>query len=76
MAACFLTGCFFTLRAFTPPRITVMSEATASTSNENTLIPSAVLNHPTAAATPELVTQNIEDIRLGQRVVGTNPMRQ
>ena len=31
---------------------------------------------PSIQSSPSLETQNIEDIRLGQRVVGTNPLRE
>lgn len=64
IAVCLGTGLFFAFRAATP-------DAQAL----NTVLPDVKTVEPISASV-ELVTQNIEDIRLGQRVVGTNPLRE
>ena len=64
--ACFATAAFFGLRALAPQSHGMLASATAESS------PKVELTKPHSS----LETQNIEDIRLGQRVVGTNPLRE
>lgn len=67
IAACLITGCVFAIRAASPRAEAVRQNIKSQTS--------AGVG-PQATSKPELVTRNIEDIRLGQRVVGTNPLRE
>lgn len=71
--ACFATAAFFGLRSLLPETTSVLSTASAEvlsvpTGHEETI--------PDTTRSSELITQNIEDIRLGQRVVGRNPLRE
>ena len=71
IAACFLTGCFFTLRALTPHRIPVMSQAAAEprhTAEAETATGDRSIPLPSAAQ-PRYVTRNIEDLKPGDLVL-------
>jgi hypothetical protein len=71
IVACLISGCVFSLRAMSPD---VAAKVTSETSSVTELRTADIL--PTAAdADVKLVTRNIEDIQLGQRVVGRNPLR-
>ena len=68
IVACLITGCMFTLRAMTT---SVIATPTVAASALNVTAPvSASVDSPV-----QLVTKSIEDIQLGQRVVGRNPLR-
>jgi hypothetical protein len=69
--ACLTVGCVFSFRAMTSD---VAAKVTLETSSVAEIRTTAVL--PTANdANVKLVTKSIEDIQLGQRVVGRNPLR-
>ena len=66
---CLVTGCVFTARAMTP---SVNATPGVTSSTPDTTPPVAKSSgHQT-----KLVTKNIEDVQLGQRVVGRNPLRE
>jgi hypothetical protein len=71
IAACLIVGCVFSFRAMTPD---VAAKVTSETSQRAELQGSVDLTVPVHADV-KLVTKNIEDIQLGQRVVGRNPLR-
>ena len=66
IAVCLGTGLFFAFRAATP-------DARATAAVRAVTVSETV---DAAVTDAELTTCNIEDIRLGQRVVGTNPLRE
>lgn len=78
VAALLGIGLFYTIRVVTPDAV-----ATSPASAAGQLSTPIPATHAAASAdavntspSVRLVTKNIEDIRLGQRVVGTNPLRE
>ncbi|MFN9977856.1 MAG: polymorphic toxin-type HINT domain-containing protein, partial [Phycisphaerae bacterium] len=63
IAACLIVGCVFSFRPMTAD---VAAKVTSETSQRAEL---------QAAVDVKLVSKNIEDLQLGQRVVGRNPLR-
>ena len=73
IVACLIVGCVFSFRAMTQD---VAAEATSETSPVAELQASVDLPRSKSVdADVKLVTKNIEDIQVGQRVVGRNPLR-
>ena len=68
IVASLIAGCVFTLRAMTPS--VIATPTVAASAPKIASPPSASFGSPV-----QLVTKNIEDIQLGQRVVGRNPLR-
>ncbi len=73
IAVALLTGCFFSLRASLEKASATQTEMAV---RRPASLSGTVSGETTSAPQTHLITQNIEDIRLGQRVVARNPLRE